>query len=451
VRKFAPLILICIAGFGFTLAIAWPGWMSADSMVQYSQAKADAYADWHPPFMAWWWSKSLLLVDGPQSLFIQLQALYWLGWGLLAAALRPQLGRWHLAVPLVGLWPGLLFPAGMIWKDIWFAVFLLPAWGLMLLKRSQGERLRWWQTAIVFLLAAFAVAAKPNGTVVLPFLFAYWVYVQGLWGRSWQRRSAVALTLVVAIVGAIALPAVMMRGTTVARESNFQYQQTHDLFGIGVRAHQMLFPEYITAKVGTSIDELAPHYGANANNWLFGRAGGGLRTEDRDDLKSLRDAWILAIVDHPVEYLDHRIAVFASLLGLGQPRIAYVAMPYIVPNPFGLEFTPNPGSDLLDASLELTPWFYYPWLYALLLLALGTILLVVRKRTAEVIAIGGSAVAFVAPHLLIVPSSDYRYLYYAYICSVVLTLLAPAELMASRRRVPRPEPSANGTNANGAR
>jgi hypothetical protein len=323
----------------------------------------------------------------------------------------------------------------MIWKDIWFAVFLLPAWSLLLLQRSKQKPLRWWQTAIVFVLAAFAVAAKPNGVVVLPFLFGFWIYLQGLWGGSWLRRTGVAFTLIVAIAGAVVLPTLMMRGATVARQHNFQYQQTHDLFGIGVRTHQMLFPKYITDKVGTSIEELAPRYGANSNNWLFGRTGGGLRTENRDDLKSLRDAWILAIIDHPVEYFEHRIAVFASLLGVGQPRASYVAMPYIVPNPFGLAFTPNPVSDLLDASPEVTPWLYYPWLYALILIVTATVLILSQKRIAEVIAIGGSTVAFVAPHLLIVPSSDFRYLYYGYVCAAVLVLLAVAEFIATRHRL----------------
>ncbi|MGN6123827.1 MAG: hypothetical protein ACTHOJ_12825, partial [Sphingomonas oligoaromativorans] len=71
-----------------SLALLWPGIAAYDTVKQYEQALAGVYDDWHPPVMAWLWSRLLALhLDGTGPMLALQLALFWAGLGLLGAAL----------------------------------------------------------------------------------------------------------------------------------------------------------------------------------------------------------------------------------------------------------------------------------------------------------------------------------------------------------------------------
>jgi hypothetical protein len=65
------------------------------------------------------------------------------------------------------------------------------------------------------------------------------------------------------------------------------------------------------------------------------------------------------------------------------------------------------------------------------LLSATAILWLRRWHPFLLLAFSGSAGAFIAPHMIILPAADYRYLYYAYFCAYVLAFFAACALLTS--------------------
>lgn len=421
-----PLALICLIGLLYSLLAFFPGWMSLDSVVQYGEAKNGIYHDWHPVLMAWWWRHLDSLYSGPGLFLIQNLLLYWGAWYLFAAASRRWLGRWAMLVPLLGFWPGLLFPLGQIWKDIAFASSIFFAWALLFNAHSTSRKLNWFERTSVFILSVFAFGVKTNGVVVLPFLFWFWAYVEGWKRNSWIMRCGLAMLLVViSVISAISL----VPSGHVVKTYPFQYSQTYDLLAISVNTQQNLMPQYITDRIGSSQEKLNSLYHIGGNNLFFYGTSGNQATTDLANLADLNKCWLNAISEYPYIYLDHRLKNFSALMRWGGNTAAYVAIPEIFDNPYSLSFKPNKISTWLASQVDIHPWIFFPWIYTVILLGSMVVLTTLKWNRALVINLGGSAIAFVLPHILITPAADYRYLYYSYFCAMVLGYFAVAQLV----------------------
>lgn len=421
-----PLALICLIGLLYSLLAFFPGWMSPDSLAQYGEAKNGIYYDWHPVLMAWWWRHLDSLYSGPGLFLIQNLLLYWGAWYLFAAASRRWLGRWAMLVPLLGFWPGLLFPLGQIWKDIAFASSIFFAWALLFNAHSTSRPLNWFERASVFLLSVFAFGVKTNGVVVLPFLFWFWAYVEGWKRNSWIMRCGLAMLLVVmSVISAISL----VPSGHVVKTYPFQYSQTYDLLAISVNTQQNLMPQYITDRIGSSQEKLDSLYYIGGNNLFFYGISGNQVTTDLANLADLNKCWLNAISEYPYIYLDHRLKNFSALMRWGENTAGHVAFPAILDNPYGLSFKPNKFSTWLASQADIHPWMFFPWIYTVILLGSMVVLITLKWNRALVINLGGSAIAFVLPHILIAPAADYRYLYYFYFCAMVLGYFAVAQLV----------------------
>lgn len=421
-----PAALVCLIGILYSVLAFFPGWMSPDSGVQYGDAKNGIYQDWHPVMMAWWWRRLDSLYAGPGLFMMQNLLLYWGAWYLFAAASRRWLGRWALLVPFLGFWPGLLFPLGPIWKDVAFACSIFFAWALLFNAYAVSRKLKWLERAGVFILATFAFGVKTNGVVVLPFLFWFWTYVEGWKRNSWIKQGGLSIVLtVISAIGAISL----VSSERVVKMYPFQYTQVYDLLAISINTNQNLLPRYITESIGGTQEKLKSLHYIGGNNLLFYGVSGDQTTTDSARLSDLNRRWLGAIIDYPGVYLDHRLANFGALMRWGADTAAYVAIPEVVPNQYNISFQPNKISTWLASQVGTHPWMFFPWIYMAMLLGAMGLLIVLKWNRALVVSLGGSAVVFVLPHLLIAPSADYRYLYYAYFCAVILAFFAIAELV----------------------
>ena len=420
-----PIALVCFIGFLFSVLAFFPGWMSPDSVAQYGNAKNDVYHDWHPVLMAWWWRHLDSLYSGPALFLIQNLALYWGAWCLLAIASRRWVGRFSYLLPLIGFWPGLLFPLGQIWKDIVFACSMIFAWALVFNAYAASRKLKWFERVGVLMLGMFAFGIKTNGLVVLPFLFWFWVCVEGWKRNSWAMQFGLALAFVfVSVMGATFI----VPKDRIVKTHPFQYTQTYDLLGISVRTEENLLPSYITDRVGDTQEKLKPFYWPGGNNALFYGVAGGMHVKDLAELSDLNKRWMDAVVDHPGIYLAHRLENFSALLRWGETTTAVVASPTTVENPYNLSFQSNTFSDWLGSQTDRHPWMFFPWIYMTILLGAMGVLIALKWNRVLVVSLGGSAIAFVLPHVLIAPSADYRYLYYAYFCALILAFFAISEV-----------------------
>lgn len=435
-KLFTPLFTL--ACFIFSLYTFYPGWMSEDSFSQYLDAKNGIYHDWHPVTLAWWWRILLPISNGPQVILIQNLLAYWIGWYLLTRRCEISSGKLAAFLPVFGLWPGVFFPLGHIWKDIFFTTHVFLSWAIIF-SAAEGRRLNWIERITILFSLALAVGAKPNGMVVLPFIAYYWISKENRisGARKWHRFAAVfGLTLIIA-----SIPQAINSTLEIRHRAPTQYIQTHDLLAISVATNQVIFPTYIREKIGDNPTTLRPLYEAASNNRLFYSTEiDSVFTTDENNLRQLRNLWIDSIVDHPAIYLQHRWNVLMSLLRVGEHYAAYVVDPKPEANRAGVPFRPTVVRDALWSSLVSTPWMYYPWVYGFALAGGWIFLLLIRQWQTPATLISLSAFAFLAPHFFIAPASDYRYLHYAILCALIIVALS-ASAALSKIKITTQKPS----------
>jgi|GEM_PF-230783 len=416
-----PVVFLAIVGFIFSLLAFFPGWMSSDSIEQYTEGREGVYGDWHPVLMAWWWRQLDQIYTGPALFLVQNLLLYWGAWCLLAMASRRWVGRYAYLLPLLGFWPGLLFPLGQIWKDIAFACAMFAAWAVLINAYAQSRKLNFIERASVFILGLFAFGVKTNGLVVLPFVLAFWAYVEGRQVFAWKKVWIISFTLTFFAVGGTML---IVQREDVIRRTPFQYTQTYDLLAVSVRTGTNALPSYITSQVGDTIDLLKPLYFPGGNNLLFYNSAGDISTTNPIEISELNKQWFIAVKEYPFIYFEHRIENFKELLRWGSKGAAYVAYPGTVANTYGFQFVGNNFSNWLAAKPEQYPRMFFPWIYIAFLISSATTLFLLKWHRVLVICMTGSALAFVLPHIFIAPSADYRYLYYSYFCTLIMMFFA---------------------------
>src|SRR5438045_9192516 len=78
------LVLLLALGFGLTVLVFYPGYITADAGYVYAEAKAWRFGDWQSPAMGVLWRIVDPVAPGPMSMFLLTIILYWLGFGTLA-------------------------------------------------------------------------------------------------------------------------------------------------------------------------------------------------------------------------------------------------------------------------------------------------------------------------------------------------------------------------------
>lgn len=423
-----PIAALALLGFVISILAFFPGWLSPDSIAQYGDGREGYFRDWHPVLMAWWWSKLDRLYTGPALFLLQNLMLYWGAWGMIALAARRWFGRSAYLVLLCGFWPGLLFPMGQIWKDVAFACAAFFAWAMLINVYAQVRRPRMVERLVILVLGVFAFGVKTNGVFILPFLYGFWMYLELRRNGGWLKCGVAAL--LVSLVTILASYAIVPQ-ERILKTSPFQYTQTYDLLAISVKTGRHLLPDYVTQRLGADSERLSAFYAPGGNNQLFYGPHGSMMTLDKLELADLNRKWRAAVSEYPAQYLEHRLDNFKELMRWGAVHVAVVAYPGSVANAYGFEFKGNNFSSWLGAQIDRHPWEFFPWIYMLVLLGATALLIYFKWHRVLVMPLSLSAVAFVLPHLVLAPSSDYRYLYYFYCCTMLLAACAGLQL-ASR-------------------
>src|SRR5262245_9378172 len=98
--------------------------MSSDSATQLADARSHQYTDWHPPVMAAMWTVLDKIVAGPALMLVLQGSLFLIGsYRLLRAVLSERAAA--IAASAILLFPPVLAPMAVIWKDSQMAGFLL--------------------------------------------------------------------------------------------------------------------------------------------------------------------------------------------------------------------------------------------------------------------------------------------------------------------------------------
>ena len=439
-RQWQPWLAAWL-GIALMLWLAWPGFYTYDSVVQFAQARRLLpLNDQHPPLMAltWRWLDHLwpdFLPPRAGALFALLVVGYWsalaaLVWRLFDGNAR----RWLLFAP-IGLWPPAFIIICHVWKDGLAAAALLTACAGIVAWRRSGRR-SGFAFAVLWLIVA---ASLRHNAILAAAPLALWL--------AWPRGASIprdtpirrngalrtgALTFVLCVAMAI-VPPLITRAIHAHEGHAWTVLALWDLAGISVRENRVLIPQDMI--IGTlDLQDLRTAYVPYSVPGLFKLGKIRLSFEDNisdADLATLRSAWLHAIWNYPDAYLQHRLA-YARYQFLGYPRDAIRDLTF---SPMRLELPQMPMQlSPVDSNapwLRMMEWLRPTPLFAGALyvaIAFIAVLIAWRRRRGRdplpVLALSASALANALPLAIISPSADFRYMIWSVLASLLALALA---------------------------
>lgn len=421
-------------GMALTLAVFWPGLMSADSAWQYAQALGlRPLDDSVPPLMTLAWRALDGLVPGPGAMFAQLVAAWWGGIAAVVSFLPLRRVPMFGLVLGIGLFPPTFIVLGHLWKDVAMAAALL--WAVAaILAHARERRARWRMLALLAL--AVACAMRHNAIfAVLPLLaWLCWPVVPAQpTGRTRTRSAAVFLLLAAALAVA---PGAFTHAVRARPTQAWTVVALWDLAALSIAADRVLIPSS-TMYLPVTVDELRGVYLPYANPPLFGLGKFYVSLYvpyAPPKVRDVQQAWLAAVAERPADYLRHR-ATLARYLLLGIPRELPRELVYVPDRivPSGIAYVPPPV-DSNAAGFRAIEWLRPTPLFGgalYLALAAAAVLLARRNATRQpaVTALAASSWANTLPLLVISGSAEFRYLAW----SVLAALLACAFALVGRR------------------
>jgi hypothetical protein len=428
--SFAILALIA-ASYALTLVIFYPGIMTFDAKFVYEYIAKGTLGDWQSPVMTVLWSLIDPIAPGSGSMFLLIATSYWLGFGLLAFAMSRRSTRIALSVPLLALMPPAFVFVGIIWRDVLFAITWLLAAVIAYAACQRGTRVRLPAQTLALALCAFGVLLRPNALIAAPILAAYIIWPSGL---SLKRT---AILFVPAMLAFFALVQVVYYGALGAkRQHPLQTIMVFDLGGISHFTKQNQFP--VTWSDSESAMLLNTCYQPTEWDiyWRLEPCDFVMRKIEREQglfgTAAISDAWMLALMRHPLAYLRHRAAFMWNFLAGDNPSMWLADLDHWTETVF-----PNRAAFAALVSLhdllKPTPLFRTgSWLLiCLIVCGFGWR----RRWTPEgafALGICGSAAVYVLSFFAVGVASDFRYGYWA-----VLAGIAGGAVAAMGRRTPK--------------
>lgn len=409
---------ILLFGWSLFVVYAYPGFMSYDSIVQLTQArKLEPIGDWHPPMMAELWRLTDHVIAGPFPMLVIQSSTFLVGvYSLFGRVMKPRAAAITACCVLV--FPPILAPMAVIWKDSQMAGFLVAGIAALLSDRRR------WRIAGWFLLGASTAMRYNAAAATLPIIgLLAFRDVAPTWKRAVFAGAAwIAVTL--AALGA-------NRVATQREEHVFQSSLALSDIAGTLRWDKQLDSDQILADYGdlpwTSTDNLRSRVRAAyspANTFLELTAGPHqlftMPMTDRQ-LAAVSSAWLDLVIHHPRAYVHYRSDIFRTLLAVRGSHDGGIWEGFT-------------GADWSETSLQhrarhseaqrvwldvvekLGPtWLFRPWIY----LAIAIAFLVLARRDLEPFAILASGVLNELALFVATPSTDTRYSHWLMIGTVV--------------------------------
>ncbi|MCC6778208.1 MAG: hypothetical protein IT537_16480 [Hyphomicrobiales bacterium] len=430
-RSRSVVVLLVLLAYAFTLWMFYPGYVTVDARYVYADAQSWQFGDWQSPVMGALWRLIDPLAPGAASMFLLTATLYWLAFGLLAWTVARHSRLLAVLAVVLGLSPPAFFFVGMIWRDIQFGVLWLAAAAMVLAVAAQPARRRWPIQVIALALVALGVLLRPNAIFAAPFLAAY-----AVWPTRFELKR-MALVLLPGVLAFYALVPLVYYGVLHAKRQNPLHSiLVFDLGGITYFSGDNQFPvdwdgeqtELLRTKCYDPV-RWDSYWHVPPCPFVM------QRLERTDDLvfgtPRLPQAWVRAVLQHPLAYLAHRAAFMGQFLA--RSNLVLPVWDWLAPSStYGR--TAQFGA-LVTVHDALQPTIVFrPGVWLILAIAIGA--LGWRERAspagAFVIAVSVAAVIYVLTFFPLGVAADFRYAYWC----VLATLAGAIALVLARLERP---------------
>jgi putative flippase GtrA len=435
-RQRISLWIIAFVFLILNFVFKYPGEFNNDSSAQYAQALLGQYSDWHPPVMAWVWSRLLQISDGPVTILTIQLGLHWLGFAIIADTIL-CLGRPRSAwlTMLCGAFPVFLFYNGQILKDVGMASTMLVAFGLGFRYRVFSRTVPLYLLLLSAILLAYGTLVRTNAIFAFGPLFIY------LFAGHTRFASVKQLALLSILLASLALPISNYINHNVLgakRDNAIQSLLLFDLNGIAYHSSDLsvLPPEF-----AFTIEDLqhcyTPYWWDTISPWgSCSFAWDRLGPKNSLARKNLGHRWITEVVNHPFDYAIHRFKALNSMLYFLVPakhcRYALGCGP-IDPQTHAL--VPNTDLDIGMDYVKKSPLSLpINWLVLglVLLLVSGRIKSIETQSATRTLLLSGVLVLLFM--LIVGVASDIRYAYWSIMSIMLAAIISFSELRAYFQR-----------------
>jgi hypothetical protein len=462
--------LAAMFGTLITAVSFYPGYLDGDSTWQYRQVLSGVFNDKDPVIMAWAWSYLHRVIPGSGGLFLVTTACFWTGLAMIVRSFTRSTLSFLFVVFFIGFFVPNFAMLSQIQKDVGMVVTLLLGYGALLVADRKGS----FTVLCVALLSLWYALAVRHNSVLAAAPFVVWSGY--LLARdhlpvgvrknltTGLRKSGVGVLVLLAMMATSSLANIALLGDTPPRYKIWLYETlfAYDLAGVAVRSGRNYLPRgHFYPARPLELADLERLYHPHTVLFLYWggpqeRFGASPKERrlpmiaDARLLAHLRNAWITAIVREPRAYLAHRSELFLAHLGVLEDtpyrKVQFVVWvnsngkrvlfyPYRGPMVFDL-----PHNQWLTATIaKLVPTaLFRPWPY----LALSVVCLFFawrwRFHVGHVALLGASSFLYTLPYAVIGVSSEFRYLWWSVVVSL-LQLLIVANGVQQRSRAGLPQ------------
>jgi hypothetical protein len=432
-------VAVLVTAWLVLIAYAYPGMMTIDSVDQLREARAGFYTDAHPPAMAALWRLVEYVHEGPFGMLVLQSVSFVAGLYLvLRRALQPVPAA--IAAAVLTLFPPILTPLAVIWKDCLMAGSLLLGIGL-LLSECRNVRL----AGLGMLVVATAVRYNAPAATLAPIVLLCVVRAM----PRWRYSIAIAVWLGVTILGLgidkvltdqpmhfwhSTLAPMDIVGTTCHADEKISDGDMRER----LRGSRPMIDTDIQAAMCRAYNPR--DYGGviSGPSRIWDLPFSGDAPAPPEQRAALEHLFWSTVSAHPVAYLEHRLAVMRWVLALtSEPPNSTVMLHKLQPealHDLGIHSVATPKQGLWSRRFSRlathTP-LYRPWIYALLAL----ILLAFCRRHADIAALLLSGLGAEGSLLLFAGSGDYRYSHWLVVCTcTALVMLVARRIVLHRRR-----------------
>ncbi|MFC3069964.1 hypothetical protein [Phenylobacterium soli] len=418
---------------------AWPGYMSYDSLLAWSQSIDGVKTAVWPPLHAYLFALSRSAHAGTWGLFLAQTFLLFLGANLALSLVSRRTGgavALMLLFMLSFLW--ITPQLGILqtqWRDVTTASFAVLGLGLWL----TGARMRSLAVVVLAALAFGAAAAlRYNSLPLIAFVLALMAWKPFLTDRG---QGGAARGFAVAAIGVgllLAWGSTQWRLPDLRRlpaGHNAMVTEQFDLIGISACAGQNLLPAQMTGGRPVPAAQIRAGYDPRHLNLSLRQAHLAKLAPSDANAGLVGAAWRGAAASHPACYLRHREAVFEEQMGLKPDHLYYPTHGAIDPNPYGLALAHPRAAAWLNGKIisgALPTWRRAYWLY---LLALPLALVAGWRNRAQaplLAALVAGAYVYAGLLFLAGPAADARYIFPSNLFCVLAILMSLAALLPRR-------------------